>query len=344
VEKSQEEGSFLCDFDIIITPANGKGGKDKITIVPFQTHANVEGDGGGGDDIDDGKKPDGEEEEITPPPTKKSRIANSSMDSDDNETQETTSLVATESEEGSSLEEVIKEPNELKAPTTEGSATQKIMVGENHQAVIPVLTKNARGKYETSRDAPPMLVWKPDSISDAKLHKFVQDVEQLLMSHMKNKDIELLRTVPPDLDPRHLPSGFTCREIRVDQVLKLLHDKSYNIDLALKVIKASPHIYLDNWTRREKEMYNIGFKRHYSAIRLIAKEIGPTKTHKDVVDYHYRYKIPDQFQRYQDKKRELARKMLDCIEKHRLGELSSAETPQTVNNTSGSGPKKFHSW
>jgi ELM2 domain. len=356
-EKNQEEeGSFLCDFDISITPASGKGDKDKITVVPFKPPSSVVGDV-------DVTKPDSEED--TSPPTKKCRTA-SSLDSDDNDTLDATSVVVTESmsiedapylngntngdneeeeEEESSMEEVIKEPNELKAPTTEGSATQKIMVGEHHQAVIPPLAMNHGGKHDTDRDAPPMLVWKPDSISDKKLQKFMEDVEQLLVTHMKNKNIDHTRIVPPDLDSRRMPSSsFKCREIKTDQVLKLLHDKSYNTEHALKVIKASPQIYLDNWTRREKELYNAGFKRHYSAIRLIAKEVGPTKTHKDVVDYHYRYKIPYQFQRYQDKKRELARRMLDCVEKHRMGDLSSAGTPQFVNNSSGSGPKKFHSW
>jgi len=36
-----------------------------------------------------------------------------------------------------------------------------------------------------------------------------------------------------------------------------------------------------------------------------------------VVDYHYRFKIPDQFRRYQDKKREQAVRMMECIEARR---------------------------
>jgi hypothetical protein len=159
---------------------------------------------------------------------------------------------------------------------------------------------------------------------------------------MKSENIEYSKTIS-DSDSKHMPSIFTCREIKIDQVLKLLHCRLYKPDLALKIIKASPQAYLDTWTKREKELYNAGFKRHFSAIRLIAKEIGPTKSHKDVVDYHYRYKIPDQFRRYQDKKRELAKRMLDCAEKHRLGEFLSAESSQVVSNSSN-GSKKYHSW
>lgn len=40
-----------------------------------------------------------------------------------------------------------------------------------------------------------------------------------------------------------------------------------------------------------------------------------TKSHKDVVDYHYRFKIPDQFRKYQDKKREQAKKMMESAER-----------------------------
>lgn len=335
----KDQGSFFCDFDLIITPGS-KASKNKITIIPYKSDNDIEED---------------------TPPAKKSRTSTTtgrSVSSDDHDTQDASSTLANDSvamgdapssnansqeenDDESSMEDLImKEPTEFKHPTSEGNATQKIMIGDNHQAVIPPLDQS-QGRSE--RYEPSILVWKPDSISDTKFQKFMKSVHQFLITYMKSNEIEVSRSIPPKLNRKHLPSNFTCREIKMDEILKLLHDKAYNTDAALKAIKASPQAYLDSWSKREIELYNVGFKRHFSAIRLIAKGIGPTKSHKEVVDYHYRYKIPDQFRRYQDQKRELAKRMLDCIEKHRLGEYLSTESSQFVNNASN-GTKKLQNW
>ena len=129
----------------------------------------------------------------------------------------------------------------------------------------------------------------------------------------------------------------------MDQILKLLHDKAYDADAALNAIEVSPQMFLFIWTKEEKEMYDAGFKRHFSAIRFITKGISSDKKHMDVVDYHYRFKIPDQFRRYQDKKREQARRMLDCIEKQKMDEYISSETSQAASNATN-GSKRIQSW
>jgi hypothetical protein len=103
-------------------------------------------------------------------------------------------------------------------------------------------------------------------------------------------------------------------------------------------------MFLFIWTKEEKEMYDAGFKRHFSAIRFITKGISSDKKHMDVVDYHYRFKIPDQFRRYQDKKREQARRMLDCIEKQKMDEYISSETSQAASNATNGSKKRIQSW
>jgi hypothetical protein len=55
------------------------------------------------------------------------------------------------------------------------------------------------------------------------------------------------------------------------------------------------------------------------------KGLKPEKTLEDVIDYHYRFKIPYMFNRFQDRKREQAVRMLECIETRR-----SIETPILV--------------
>lgn len=326
--KRSREGAFVCKFDISIA----LGSKTKVTITPY----------------------DGPEEEEDLPPSKRSRT-NSYGDSD-METIDTVSAMAAESvsmdeatsnnaksDDESSLEEGMKELRENKPPTTEGSATQKIMVGEKHQAVIPPFVAPSEPVVASRRDVPPTRVWKPNCISDDELDKFIDQAGVVLKAYMKERDVEMNRKVPLNIDPKHLKSKFTCREFNMDQILKLLHDKNYNPNLALKTLRASPQSYLMIWTKEDKELYNAGFKRHFSAIRFISKDMGLTKKDKEVVDYHYRFKIPDQFRRYQDKKREQARRMLEVVENHRLGGYLSTETAQAVSNATNS-TKKIHNW
>ena len=65
---------------------------------------------------------------------------------------------------------------------------------------------------------------------------------------------------------------------------------------------------------------------------MIGNYIAPRKTMRDVVDYQYRFKIPDQFRRYQDKKREQALRIMECIEKRRYYERPTTDTGATATN------------
>jgi len=80
---------------------------------------------------------------------------------------------------------------------------------------------------------------------------------------------------------------------------------------------------------------------------MIAKDVN-SKNFKDVVDYHYRFKIPDQFRRYQEKKREQAKRMLDVVEARRFQETvklsGNEELGGSRHGTSSSGPKKVRNW
>ncbi len=323
--KRLREGSFFCKFDISIVI----GSKNKVSITPY-----------------DG--PDEEEQYL--PPSKRPRT--DSYGDSDEDTNDSVSAVAAGSmsmdegasklEDDSSLEEDLKELRDNKPPTTEGSITLKIMVGEKHQAVIPPFSADGP-KVASKREAPATLVWKPNQVSDADLEAFVDQAGAILKAYMRDRDIEMNRKVPRNIDPKHLRSIFTCREFNMDLILKLFHDKNYNTHSALKTLRATPQNYLMIWTKEDKELYNAGFKRHFNAIRFIRKDMGQTKKDKEVVDYHYRFKIPDQFRRYQDTKREQARRMLEVVEKHRLGEYLSAETAQAVHNATN-GSKKIHNW
>jgi hypothetical protein len=245
-------------------------------------------------------------------------------------------IKSTESDDDhSSMDESVKPP---RTPViSEGTTMHKITVGDQHQAIIPSLGDKS---VRRSREFPPEMVWEPNKISDSELQEYMEEAGDILKHHMKfDCDTLPTRHVPHNLDLKHIQlPHMHYREFNVDQILKVLHDKAYNTYRALKAIKKSPETYLFIWTKEEKVLYDIGFKSHYNAIRFITKGIGDNKNHKDVVDYFYRFKIPDQFRSYQDQKRDQAKRILECVEKHRRDEYLS---PECTVPTSGIGTKKL---
>jgi histone deacetylase complex regulatory component SIN3 len=56
------------------------------------------------------------------------------------------------------------------------------------------------------------------------------------------------------------------------------------------------------WTKNEKSLFNAGFKKHTGQLRNISLGL-PSKSTSEVIDYHYRFKIPSQYRKYVKKKR-----------------------------------------
>jgi len=140
------------------------------------------------------------------------------------------------------------------------------------------------------------------------------------------------------------------REFNKDGILSLLHECQYDASDALVALaKAPPEKYLTLWTKEEQELYNAGFQTHLNSLLQISKGIK-SKSHKDVIDYHYRFKIPDQFRKYERKKLEQAQRMMECIEHRRSDEVmkrlrGSSNDSQIMYTGGGSnGPRKYHEW
>ena len=117
---------------------------------------------------------------------------------------------------------------------------------------------------------------------------------------------------PPKQTERK-PRSLT-RECYEDKIIEVLHDSSYDTKVALKKIGEEPLSYLTIWNRNEKESFNNGFRRYRGSLRSLSKGVV-SKNYKDVIDYHYRFKIPYQFRKYQEKKREQARKIMGELAK-----------------------------
>jgi len=117
----------------------------------------------------------------------------------------------------------------------------------------------------------------------------------------------------------HRPNGL-LKECDVDAVLELLHDHNYDTNAALEAAKADLESISSGWIREEKSIFDDGF-RHHGTLRRVAQAVD-TKSMKEVVDYWFRFKIPDQFRLYSNKKREQAIRMMECIEKRRFHEFT----------------------
>ena len=56
------------------------------------------------------------------------------------------------------------------------------------------------------------------------------------------------------------------------------------------------------WSAHEKNLFDAGFKKHSGQLRNISLGL-PSKTTSEVIDFHYRFKIPSQYRKYLEKKR-----------------------------------------
>ena len=320
------KGAFFCRYNISIEAPTKSSRKGKVILTPYEG-------------------PDEEDEEEEPPSPSSKGTASSN---DDGSTEEMDVSNSTEvAANDNSSPSMTDRRDQNQPPITEGSGTLKIKVGLEHQAKIPLQVNKRR--YIARRKSP-LLVWKSQEITDAKLNSYFQDAQNVLKDYTKKKGIPMTRSLPHNVPPGicskdpTVRSSSQCafREFNVDDLLYLLHDHNYNTVTALRGLKNYPDDYLYIWTKEDKELYNAGFQKHASNLHLTSKNVKETKNHKDVVDYHYRFKIPDQFKRFQDLKREQARRMLEVGESLRLNEYLSEGGNQ--GNGTTNGMRKGQQW
>ena len=262
-------------------------------------------------------------------------------------------------------------------PTSEGSTTKgKILIGSSHQAIVPPVV--AEGTYSHRRN--PVLVWKPESASEDEVGEYLTKADEVLRAHLKEQGMTIVKYsefdifsqdvidssnaaensdvtdgskksskvgVPPGRELVRRKPRLIFRECDIDALLATFHQHGYKKSAALKAVSQSPQDFLILWTQQEKELFDAGFRRYCGSLRMISKGVGTGKSFKQVVDYHYRFKIPYQFRRYRDKKKDQARTMMECIEGRRLrdallesGEDASVLAARFGSNGGGGGVKK----
>ncbi len=219
--------------------------------------------------------------------------------------------------------------------------TMQIQVGPDHQVPVPRFDPNKYSNPETIVSRNPVRMWKPDKISQDGTDEYIERAAKILtpylrMHHLTQEEpyapfpTQRMEELSRSLSRKRLPtlssvssiSSLTThkvdalREFNIDALLRNLHVSNYNVDAAIAAIEASPKDYLVAWSPHEKARFNTGFRRYSGSLRAIYKGMGD-KSLSDVIDYHYRFKIPDQFRKIQERKREQAIRMLECIETKR---------------------------
>lgn len=185
----------------------------------------------------------------------------------------------------------------------------------------------------------PMLVHKANSISDGDLLAFLNNVADMHnkylsrnsmtmeepYSPLSNAQLEKVMIETPSLDrltgsfmsTSSMLAGKRCRLLREcdsDSLLEILAFHKYDTKCALEAIEKDLNRITAGWTQAEKEIFDDAFRRNNGSLRKISKAIAPTKNVKDVIDYFYRFKVSDQFRKFQDKKRAMAVRIVECIE------------------------------
>ena len=231
-----------------------------------------------------------------------------------------------------------------KVTIAEGSTTEgHIRVGPLHQASIPKLC--VQKDYVSSRPEGAVKVWQGAAIAEAELNRFLDLAGSILIAFMKKNRFysPASNTILRILVPRNAEgvaaerkADGMLKEFNTDALLSVLHDNSYNCTAALKVIEKTPERFLNLWNKRDRETYYLGFCKYFSNLRMTAKGFGESKTHKDIVDYHFRHQIPEQFRRYQESKLLQAQRMLQAVESRRAQESSNdnRDTAMSMNASS----------
>ena len=237
----------------------------------------------------------------------------------------------------------------------EGSTLRgDIEVGDRFQVFVGPFIPNQK-----VRSRNPKLVWKPGCIDAADYDTFTKDLATVHSKYLRDHNLTVDEPYTPltseraeqlmkelhgekrltgsTLSSSSMLSGTRAdilKECDADEVLRLLSKHKFNTKKAISAVRDNPNHISTGWSATEREIFDDGYRKHHGALRMVAKALAPTKSMKQVVDYYYRFKIPDQYRLYQNKKREQAIQLIECIEKRRnpSAPIAGAE-PSTINVT-----------
>ncbi|KAL3931240.1 MAG: hypothetical protein SGBAC_011399 [Bacillariaceae sp.] len=264
---------------------------------------------------------------------------------------------ADDSEEGSDSED--SENVGGRAHVDDDKIEQRdIRVGPKHQVHVDSLTDKT-----SVRSRNPTLVWKANAAGQEFVGNFLEQSASILNPYLMSNQLtttdpysplpwdEMERVVKasgsnmlPTLSSMCTATSLSgsakrmLREFDLDAMLKVLHQCAYSIDRALKVIQNKPEDFLTRWTEKEKDAFDYSFQRHAGSLRMVFKRVKGSKSVQDVVDYHYRFKIPDQFRKFHNAQREKSVRMMETIESRR--NINSIIPIENLNGSQNKAQKK----
>ena len=263
-------------------------------------------------------------------------------------------------------EDKVSDDEDEKRVVAEGEGSNlrtSIAVGPAYQATVPAFGGSNPALVTRG---PAKRVWKSAMISEETLAEYLDKAAVILNGYLRTNLLtatapytpipneraeELMKAHPEEgaLTGSSLSTASVLSSVRrntllkecdVDRLMERLHDAGGNVAEALELVEQEPSSFISTWAQFEKEMFNENFRRHHGAVRKIAKAVAPFKSISEVIDYHYRFKIPDQFRLYQERKREIAARIVECIDHRRV--IDPADTlrkrPLGQTNWSESAP------
>ena len=171
-------------------------------------------------------------------------------------------------------------------------------------------------------DRDPVRVWNPAEDEANQVDAFIFRACSILSKSLGQTPFHELNSVEsPD------PKAEACkpREISIDCLLTQLHECDYKSDEALEKVSANPEKFVAVWNQDERDQFDSSFRVYRDSLRMIAKNLTDAKTCKDVVEYHYRFKLVENFRRFKAKKQEQAREMIETVEYRMLKERKAIE-------------------
>lgn len=132
------------------------------------------------------------------------------------------------------------------------------------------------------------MVWDPALDEGDVVDRFLAEACSILTRSMTQTPFHELNYIE---SPDPVSEANKPREISIDSLLAQLHECKYSTDAALKKVSANRESFMTCWTQEERDQFDSSFRVYRDSLRMIAKNLADCKSSRDVVEYHYRFKV-----------------------------------------------------
>ncbi|KAL7469575.1 hypothetical protein ACHAXS_009824 [Conticribra weissflogii] len=324
-------GAFVCRYEIKILPPKSSGKDGTVVFSPYEDDTDDEireeqfGKVETGNDLTQSSATD--EAADSNIPAKEIADLSNNLNANDS--------ASSDEEKGSqddSSENYGPHTSPMRVLVSEGTnKAGKIQVGPDFQAIVPPESDMNRKRCSQRS---PVMVWDPIYCSDRRVDDFLEEARAILKDHMAAMGIDFFHDVNGVESPDLETEIKTPRECNVDHLLAELHANKYSTRAALRKVSENPEKFMTLWTDDQKDKFDANFRTYREALRMISKNMNDSKSCKDIIDYHYRFKLPENFRRYKVKKREQAQRMMKSVEDRVLNEKLTEEAKKGNKNDS----------